>query len=613
MELHSLHIKGYRRHFDTKIDLSKATFLIGENNTGKSSILKAIELFLNDNKTIDKDDFFKCIEDETVHKCSEVVLTGEIRNLPEDANGWPGFRGRLFPYNITKNGKKESGYSIFYRKTFSLEGKKRDIEMKARKKELKENISVLKNVKDLVAQGFPKELLDNSEFKIDDALNKTKLNKLCEEFEYAYDFYDYLEEEEWVKNPGGYSSKVLGKLPEVLYIPAADGAEDLSDGKGSFNKILHELFAEVRDASDSFKLAQQHLEKLAKEMNPEDQNTEFGKMMSELNSVLGGVFLGIGLNAAATLTDPNTAIKPTFDITMSSNVDTPIHMQGTGVVRSAVFGLLRYKALRDKKKKTYKRPLIICFEEPEIYLHPNAANQMRDTIYTLANTENNQIICSTHSPYMIDLGKKTGQVLNYLNSEDKDIKINDVSSTCETITNTPFNIGEAFLSLMEEDRDYVKVTLKMDDYISRIFFAKKVLIVEGDTEELVIRESINLLDEKWKKNALSNWQIIRARGKPVIISLIKYLKSMGIEPYVMHDLDLHKEGASKFNIPIKEALNNDEKLIRLENCIEDILGYAPPSKDKPFQAFKFIEENWKNDFNNIHEQWKLILEKLFKC
>lgn len=29
------------------------------------------------------------------------------------------------------------------------------------------------------------------------------------------------------------------------------------------------------------------------------------------------------------------------------------------------------------------RSLIIGFEEPEIYLHPSAANQMRDLIYEL--------------------------------------------------------------------------------------------------------------------------------------------------------------------------------------------------------------------------------------
>ncbi len=51
------------------------------------------------------------------------------------------------------------------------------------------------------------------------------------------------------------------------------------------------------------------------------------------------------------------------------------------------------------------RSLIIGFEEPEIYLHPSAANQMRDLIYELSDGQS-QIIATTHSPYLIDLSRK---------------------------------------------------------------------------------------------------------------------------------------------------------------------------------------------------------------
>ncbi|MCZ5656791.1 AAA family ATPase [Escherichia coli] len=43
-------------------------------------------------------------------------------------------------------------------------------------------------------------------------------------------------------------------------------------------------------------------------------------------------------------------------------------------------------AMAEKKGKddAATRSLIIGFEEPEIYLHPSAANQMRDLIYELS-------------------------------------------------------------------------------------------------------------------------------------------------------------------------------------------------------------------------------------
>lgn len=39
VQLYSLNIEGFRKHTDTKIIFSDSTFLIGENNVGKSSIL----------------------------------------------------------------------------------------------------------------------------------------------------------------------------------------------------------------------------------------------------------------------------------------------------------------------------------------------------------------------------------------------------------------------------------------------------------------------------------------------------------------------------------------------------------------------------------------------
>lgn len=119
-------------------------------------------------------------------------------------------------------------------------------------------------------------------------------------------------------------------------------------------------------------------------MNPSDEKTEISKMISELNIIISDVFPHTGISAVANLSDADKVIKPVFDIQMSSNVATSSKLQGTGLIRSAVFALLRYKALRD-------------------------------TIYSLAETGKNQIVCTTHSPYMIDISKKPKQILNSLN------------------------------------------------------------------------------------------------------------------------------------------------------------------------------------------------------
>ncbi len=57
-----------------------------------------------------------------------------------------------------------------------------------------------------------------------------------------------------------------------------------------------------------------------------------------------------GISALANLSDADKVIRPVFDIQMNSNVSTSSKLQGTGLIRSTVFALLRYKALRDNKR-----------------------------------------------------------------------------------------------------------------------------------------------------------------------------------------------------------------------------------------------------------------------
>ena len=85
---------------------------------------------------------------------------------------------------------------------------------------------------------------------------------------------------------------------------------------------------------------------------------------------------------------------------------------------------------------------------------------------------------------------------------------------------------------------------------------------------------------------------------------------MKIDIYIMHDKDENTPGAIKFNEPIKDALDNDEHLFVLENCIEDVLGYIAPKSEKPYKAYCYIKENWK-EWEDVSSDWKNIIETIF--
>jgi len=616
MKLYSLRIEGFRRHIDTEVIFSDATFLIGENNIGKSSILAALDYLLNDKKRIPNEEFYHVISEDqskNIRLIDKIVLTAEFRNVPECAKTWKGFKGRILPY-VVPEGSAESGNRIIYKKTFVPETDY-IVEMKEYRRIKKLEFQSCKNLSDYLNNGLSEDLIPEALKNIEPTKSLTaKQREIIEELEELYNFDN--SQETWFKNPGGIPGNVLLRLPRFLLIPAQDKLDELSGASGTLLQTLSELFNEVRDSSENFRKAQEYLNLLAAELDPSDGNSEFGKMMSELNNIMSDVFPNTGMCAETSLNDANKVIKPQFKVTMFSNITTPVTLQGTGLIRSAVFALLRYKNIRDNRKGQCSpdsiKTLLIGFEEPEIYLHPNAAFKLRDTIYGLAESEQNQIVCTTHSPYMIDLSKKTGQVLNNLCISIDELKHNECTYHVDKINAIPFNISNAFMSLQQEDKQYVKMVLKIDDSIAKVFFVNNVLVIEGDTEEIVLKETISRMQHDVKNDILSNWQIVKARGKASIISFVKYLKAMGINPVVIHDEDSDKERAKVFNKYIYEVVDDPSKVYLLHNCIEEVLGYNPPTEDKPYKAYEYIQKSWGDSWDSITEPWKKIVEKIFE-
>ena len=626
MRIAELRLDGFCRHLHTKIDFGDATYLIGENNVGKSSILRALNIMLSASKNIDVTEYFAYNNEncDGLNHVKEVIMTLKIDDLPKEAESWRGFKGRIFEEKI---GRGINRY-IVYRKTFPL-GQPAIVEMKSRNFTYFEgitgkekNLSKMKDFENLNDDEKGKILAEFDELDPEKVKFTTKTR---DEFEEILDSYfpvrQYSDQVKWDKNPGGFQSNVISKLPRYIYIPAADGKEDLSQ-KGALQNLLNEMFRDVRDKSKNFTDAQESLNKLAAELNLENEDSDFSDLMSTLQGVVNEVFNDVTINIATVLSQPDSVIKPSFDVKIGSNIQTDIKHQGTGIVRSIVFAFLRYNARRNLDGS---RPILVGFEEPELFLHPNAVNQMQTVIYELAEQDRNQIICTTHSPLMIDLTRKPNQVLNHLSLVpiiSDDVKFDDPEQVELICNNTKVHsqiikASSAFLKISEDDRQYVKMLLKMDDYINRAFFVKNVLIVEGDTEDIILRRSIDDMPEELRVKVLHNWQILKARGKAAIIPLVKYFEAMGIHPYVLHDLDENTPGALKFNLPILNALKNDEShRFTSDNDIEDVLGFDHYDENKPFKAFEQYEalpeittpDGWHRQ---VSESWKQMLKNIF--
>ncbi len=590
MKLHRLRIQNFRKLNNVEILFADATFLIGANNSGKSSTLEAIDILLNGAKLTNecRSRYMDADSQKEIADNRDIIIEGEFIDVSLDIIEVHGFNLQRLKKYKDENGNER--FSFNYRVRLD-ENEKMHIEMKLHRQELKLEYAQCNTYQDFITLGVKAELFQGK--NLSKRLTATEKNDL----ENIPILYNILEEEEWIENPGGIPGNVKSQLPRFLKIKAAVLEGEMGDKSGALYEILDILFGQVRDQSTNYQTAVQYLEKLQQELDPNNSASEFGKMMNELNNVVSGVFPKSKIKVATDLTGADT-LKAKYSITLSSNVETSIAHQGTGMIRSAVFALLRYKKIWEEKQEKKFRGVIIGFEEPELFLHPNAAENMRNIIYELSG-DSCQIVATTHSPYMIDISQNKTQVLNSFSLVE-----NDYSKI------TAFNHSDAFRRIEEEDRSRVKMIQKVDDHVARVFFARKALIVEGDTENIVFKKTISLMPEDIKKQILADYQIVKANGKATIISFVKYLKAMNVDIFVVHDEDANTQGAVIMNQPILDAIDNDSsKRLMMHNCVEDELGYPAPTSDKPFKAYQYVN-SW-NSWDEIPENWRNKMQYIF--
>ncbi|WP_299804948.1 AAA family ATPase [uncultured Shewanella sp.] len=597
MRLHEITIDNFRKLKGCTIGFRDSTFLIGANNAGKSSVFSAIEL-LHSAKNANREDYSKTYNevDDLYEYSNEIEIVAKYHNLPDEAKEWLGFKGRIIKVDEPLPGETEN--SIIYKKVWSIKLSKPKVYMLEHPKVPKEQFVGATQVSELVGDIYTEEVLRKF-FGDDNFTKKLTIKGIKDKLEELTGYWEVQEDQEpqWVENPGGIPGNVLSKLPRIVIIPAESCVSELTSSNGALHLLLGDLFEQVRSGSDNYQQAQRFLNELAAELNPNDTETDFGKLIQELNGMVHNLFPDSSVHVSAALDKPEKTIKPQFTVELESNVKTEVSYQGHGMIRATAFQLLRFVQEFVNKNAENPRSTIFCFEEPEIYLHPAAANQLRDSLYELAGP-NCQIVATTHSPYMVNLGT------------DKSISLTKFSYSDGGFTGTTsFNLESAFSDLQQNEKQNLKMLLKVDDYISRMFFTNKCVFVEGDTEEVVVRETIKRLSADDKARIIGNCEFLRARGKAVLISIAKYLNTLDVNYIFMHDRDAGTPKAAAMNDPIL-AQTGAGRRIMIEECIEDLLGYQAPSSEKPYKAYKHIAENWGEEFNELPERWKSIFLEL---
>lgn len=222
-----------------------------------------------------------------------------------------------------------------------------------------------------------------------------------------------------------------------------------------------------------------------------------------------------------------------------------IENQGSGARRTLLWNALKILRDNEDRKSPSSRPHVLLFDEPEICLHPSAIRDACNVLYELPTKSNWQVMITTHSPIFIDISRDNTTIINVF-----------INNSGEVKTTTVFR--PSTVSLTTDDKQNIKLLNLYDPYVGEFFFGGTSIIVEGDTEYTAFKKIICDNQELYK-----NINIIRARGKATIISLIKILNHFGSNYSVLHDSDspLDKNGNKSGTWTLNESILAEAKKI----------------------------------------------------
>jgi putative ATP-dependent endonuclease of OLD family len=575
MKLKNLSIRNLRGLQNIEYTNHNLTTLIGKNNCGKSTVLRAIDLLCTGVKP-DLEEFYMRAED----RIEIEGIFGELKEWERNSHSISGliYNNELrlkYVASITfdENEKRKIDVNYYaFKQNEEIDG-------------WDDNWSDLDPViKDIAAEVDIKLAKD---FK-----TKANREKVKQKIRDNYSQKVVQGEAVWTDDSITFNNALQQALPKVIIIPAVKDATEESKysktGKsGAFGEIMKKLILPQIQAEVEYTNILEAISALSDRIHSEEGIKGIKQINTRLSERLSRL-----INARASVKFES----PEIDTIISSNVglrildgthDTPIGLQGHGLQRTLIFSLLEMVAENDAViNDNNSRTTLILYEEPELYLHPQMLRKLKSILNLISQSDNWQVICSTHSPIFINVADVPESLVILSRTTDIGIVVKQISVD-------PFEDTE--LGIIE--RDALRAALDFHPTVCEVFFSSKVILVEGDTEMAIFKHCNQLLNYcNVNLERSLDCTIVSCGGKWTIPAIARLLNKFGISFKVVHDLDRHGKSEQellelppihpyKANARIA-LLTEAENIFVSEDTLEDLWGGS--RSDKPYSAI------WKN-------------------
>jgi len=540
MRLTRLSITNYRALRDVTIPLSRFGCLIGENNSGKSSFLQVLSLFFSGTKLV-ASHFFDESKPIRIAVTFEDITDADLARLADE------HRTRVA--GIVKNGRlvlvrayDTAGKSSLLYNTLTPNDARFSADSIA---SLVKSQRAGQTFVNKVVQAFP-ELNGVVDMTMNQDAVKQKIHVLA----------DSLPDDQKTAAdqplPTGIDKSIEPMLPDPIYIPAVkDLADDIKTTESTpFGKILAILLQAVESKLPD---AQRLFEELNAKLNRVQQadGTVVDGRLDEVKLIESTVEKYVResfADVALQITIPPPELKTVFSsarIYANDGVDGLIDSKGDGLRRAIVFSILRSyvelkarlapvvtpveapaQAAEPTQPKVEPAPAsyLLLFEEPELFLHPKAQHILFDALRVFSREHH--VLVTTHSPMFFGPGVT-----------ETFVKLRKVSDAA--IAPRPFtSVQPVDLSDMTAKDQFQIICFENNN---AAFFADTVVLVEGDSDYLLMPHIARTLDPAWNM-AKAPVVFARITGKGNILRYREFFTKFGVRIPVIADLDLLVNG-----------------------------------------------------------------------
>lgn len=531
-------MQNYRSILDETLECDQLTALVGANGSGKSSFLKAMDLFYSSSPRYNTEDFYN----RDTEKDIEITIT---------------FTGLTDEEKERFSNYLEGEYLTVVR-VLSLSGNKCSDKYHGSSLQNYDFSSIREKTKAAERKTTYEELRQKQEYstlprwtKQEDALEYLKEWEIanpqrCTRQRDDGQFFGFKEVAQ------GY----LGQYTRFIFIPAVrNAADDANESKGSvITEIMDLVVRTVLANRQDIKNLKDETQKRYEDIMDPANLTELRYLSEKLTSTLStyvpnaSVYLSWIKGSGIDIPLPKADVKLIEDGYPSTVAHT-----GHGLQRAFILTMLQHLAVahtpitgQEDTKETVTTAdmpnLILGIEEPEVYQHPSRQRHFSNVLLKLASgaipgvAQHTQVIYCTHSPLFVGIDRFNQVRILHKNTLDPDKpKVSKIIST--TLDQVAEDIWEAF---GKPEPQYTGKTLRprlhtlMTPWMSEGFFADVVVLVEGEDDRAAILGVAKSMGYDLESNGFS---IIPCGGKTNLDRPTAIFRLLGIPVYVIWDSD----------------------------------------------------------------------------